>query len=59
MFVSPLDFFALVIAIAALIFARKAYVDARRFGNELLRSRARIFIPIFRLTTPRRPRAQC
>jgi uncharacterized membrane protein len=35
MFDSPPDFFSLVIAIAALIFARKAYVDARRLRARL------------------------
>ena len=35
MFDSPPDFFSLVIAIAALIFARKAYVDAKRLRARL------------------------
>jgi len=35
MFDSPPDFFSLVIAIAALIFARKAYVDASRLRARL------------------------
>ena len=35
MFDSPPDFFSLVIAIAALIFARKAYVDAARLRARL------------------------
>jgi uncharacterized membrane protein len=35
MFDSPPDFFSLVIAIAALIFARKAYVDAKRLRTRL------------------------
>jgi uncharacterized membrane protein len=35
MFDSPPDFFSLVIAVAALIFARKAYVDARRLRARL------------------------
>jgi uncharacterized membrane protein len=35
MFDSPPDFFSLIIAIAALIFARKAYVDAKRLGARL------------------------
>jgi uncharacterized membrane protein len=35
MFDSPPDFFSLIIAIAALIFARKAYVDAKRLRARL------------------------
>jgi uncharacterized membrane protein len=35
MFYTPPDFFSLVIAIAALIFARKAYVDAKRLQARL------------------------
>src|SRR5215831_16997700 len=35
MFDAPPDFFSLIIAIAALIFARKAYVDAKRLRARL------------------------
>ena len=58
MFDSPPDFFSLVIAIAALIFARKAYVDAGRLRGRLDSMEAQVHATAAAPTPPPLPAGQ-